>query len=94
MDKLDVNNKIWDKFEKKLKNYGIDNPYNKCENPKMSFMMDLESMFEEFNINAEKFLEADDETFMHDLAGMYSHLVRTTFPAKMGDCFVPRFANH
>ena len=36
-------------------------------------------------------LEADDENFVHDIAGIERHLNRRTF--KMEDCFLPRFAD-
>jgi hypothetical protein len=41
-------------------------------------------------LKLEELLKADDANFMHDIAGIQSHIDRTT--GKLTNCFLPRFA--
>jgi|18_taG_2_1085343.scaffolds.fasta_scaffold10950_6 hypothetical protein len=59
---------------------------------RMSRMMDLESADQQFKMDWDALLEADDYEFCHDVAGIHRHADRTSYPAQIGGCFLPRFA--
>ncbi|MCR4362126.1 hypothetical protein JDW21_18895 [Bacillus subtilis] len=59
---------------------------------RMSLIMDLECVNEEFNLRLEDLLNADDFNFAHDIIGIQNNLNREE--RKMENLFVPRFASH
>ena len=59
----------------------------------MSAVMDIESVDKDFSMDWKAFLNADAAERTHDIVGIATHLDRETYPATMGDCFVPRFHN-
>lgn len=59
---------------------------------RMSLIMDLECVNEEFNLRLEDLLNADDFNFAHDIIGIQNNLNREE--RKMGNLFVPRFATY
>ncbi len=63
-----------------------------CDYDMTSAVMDLESAHEGLPIDLKGLLEADDNNFAHDVFGIRRHLDRSTFPGKLTDCFVPRYA--
>ena len=65
----------------------------KPETDTISFTMDLNSVDIEFNMDWDALLAEAGSNAAHDLGGIHRHLNRDDYPAKMGDCFVPRFAN-
>lgn len=61
-------------------------------NDHTSFVMDIQSVDAEFNMDWESLLNESGPSAAHDLSGIQCHLIRDDYPGKMGDCFVPRFA--
>ncbi|MCH4866776.1 DUF6874 family protein [Bacillus sp. 1006-3] len=59
---------------------------------RMSLIMDLECVNEEFNLRLEDLLNADDFNFAHDILGIQNNLNREK--RKMENLFVPRFATY
>lgn len=59
---------------------------------RMSLIMDLECVNEEFNLRIEDLLNADDFNFAHDILGIQNNLNREK--RKMENLFVPRFATY
>lgn len=58
---------------------------------RITTIMDLDSLsYAGLDISA--LLEMPDPDFMHDMVGIANHMDRSTYPAKLGDCFWPRFA--
>ena len=61
-------------------------------------IMDVENAVDAFNIDIDSWLEADDQNFAHDYAGIVSNIRRNLginhkyTRADFKDCFVPRFA--
>lgn len=55
-------------------------------------MMDIESADIVFDLDLDKFLNADDFNFAHDFCGIRDNIVRSEYPAKDFGLFVPRFA--
>lgn len=54
-------------------------------------VMDIESVDSEFSMDWKGLLSGKEFDRNHDFAGFCRHLDRGTFPAKMKDCFIPRF---
>jgi hypothetical protein len=61
---------------------------------RMTFLMDLESADNVFNLRLEDLLNADDLNFAHDIVGIVNNINRNEFPAKDFGLFVPRFAEN
>ncbi|MED1228437.1 hypothetical protein P4T89_13015 [Bacillus nakamurai] len=59
---------------------------------RMSLIMDLKCVNEEFNLRLEDLLNADDFNFSHDILGIQNNLNREE--RKMENLFVPRFATY
>ena len=59
---------------------------------RMTFLMDMESADEVFNLRLEDLLNADDLNFAHDVVGIVNNINRSKFPADDFGLFVPRFA--
>lgn len=59
---------------------------------RMSLIMDLECVNEEFNLRIEDLLNADDFNVAHDILGIQNNLNREK--RKMENLFVPRFATY
>lgn len=59
---------------------------------RLTLLMDLDCANDEFNLNLEELYNADDFNFAHDIYGIQNNINRTT--KKMGNLFVPRFANN
>ena len=59
---------------------------------RMTRMMDLESADQQFNMDWDGLLYADNGDFVHDISGIHHHVDRSTYPAVIGDCFLPRYA--
>lgn len=59
---------------------------------RLSLIMDLECADEQFDLELEKLLTADDVNFAHDVCGIQRHLDRKT--RTMQDCFFPRYAKY
>lgn len=57
---------------------------------RLSLIMDLECVCEQFDMDLPKLLLADDVNFAHDIRGIQQHLDRKT--RTMQDCFFPRYA--
>lgn len=51
--------------------------------------MDLDSVPE---LDLEGLLKAKPFDFAHDICGIIRHMDRSSYPGKLTDCFVPRFA--
>ena len=58
----------------------------------MQSIMDIESGDEAFKMAWKALLADQGSCRAHDFVGIHNHLDRKTYPAKMGGCFVPRFA--
>ena len=61
---------------------------------RMTFLMDIESADEMFNLRLEDLLNADDFNFAHDIVGIVNNINRKEFPSKDFGLFVPRYANN
>lgn len=59
-----------------------------------TFLMDLESADNAFNLRLEDLLNADDLNFAHDVVGIVNNINRTEFPATDFGLFVPRYASN
>ena len=59
-----------------------------------TFLMDLESADNVFNLRLEDFLNADDVNFAHDVVGIVNNVDRSEFPAKDFGLFVPRYSGN
>lgn len=57
---------------------------------RMTAFMDISAAHEEMPLRLAHLLAADEFNFAHDVLGIRRHMNRET--AKLGDCFVPRFA--
>lgn len=55
----------------------------------LSLMMDLECVSNQYSLNLERLLEADDFNFTHDIVGIQNNLNRET--KQLENCFLPRF---
>lgn len=66
--------------------------YPELKEQRFTYMMDIESADEEFNLRLDDWLEADDENFFHDFFGIITEANRETYPASFG-LFVPRYAS-
>jgi len=55
--------------------------------------MDVNNACKQFGFEASRLLNADDETFAHDVIGIVGHMDRSSYPGTVGDCFVPRVAS-
>ena len=60
---------------------------------RITLVIDIDSACEQFNFEPSDLLNADDETFAHDVGGIVGHMDRSSYPGTVGDCFVPRVAN-
>ena len=60
---------------------------------RMTLVIDIDSACGQFGFDASRLLNADDETFAHDVSGIVGHMDRSSYPGKVGDCFVPRVAS-
>ena len=58
-----------------------------------TFLMDLESADNAFNLRLDDLLNADDGNFAHDIVGIVSNIDRSSFPATNFGLFVPRYSN-
>lgn len=58
-----------------------------------TFLMDLESADNVFNLRLEDLLNADDLNFAHDVVGITNNIDRSKFPATDFGLFVPRYSN-
>lgn len=59
-----------------------------------TFLMDLESADNAFNLRLEDLLNADDLNFAHDVVGIVNNINRAEFPATDFGLFVPRYASN
>ena len=59
-----------------------------------TFLMDLESADNVFNLRLKDLLVADDLNFSHDVIGIVNNVNRSEFPAKDFGLFVPRYAKN
>lgn len=59
-----------------------------------TFLMDLESADNVFNLRLEDLLNADDLNFAHDVVGIVNNINRAEFPATDFGLFVPRYASN
>ncbi len=59
-----------------------------------TFLMDLESADNVFNLRLEDLLNADDENFAHDVVGIVNNVNRSEFPATDFGLFVPRYSSN
>ena len=57
---------------------------------KLSMMMDIDVVNENYHLKLLELLAADDLNFYHDLIGIGNNLNRKT--KKLENCFVPRYA--
>ena len=57
---------------------------------RLSLTMDLEATHASCPLQLEALLMADNGNFAHDVFGIRRHMNRET--GKLGDCFMPRFA--
>ena len=71
------------------------------ENNRITHNMDIEWAYKYFNINFDKWLDADDENFAHDFIGIYNNIERSEVTRLYGktetevnlfNFFVPRFS--
>jgi len=53
-------------------------------------MMDIEAAHNSVGLDLERFANARDADFVHDVAGITRHLNRTT--GQLENCFTPRYA--
>jgi len=60
---------------------------------RMTLIMDVNNACKQFGFEASRLLNADDETFAHDVIGIVGHMDRSSYPGTVGDCFVPRVAS-
>jgi hypothetical protein len=60
---------------------------------RITLVIDIDSACEQFSFEPSDLLNADDETFAHDVGGIVGHMDRGSYPGTVGDCFVPRVAN-
>lgn len=92
INNTEVIEKIYTRLLKWFEDYnftGLDHPYEK---DKLTFVMDIESLYNQFKINLNTLLESDEVTFIHDIGGMYKGMDRSTYPGKITDLFMPRCA--
>ena len=59
-----------------------------------TFLMDLESADNVFNLRLEDLLNADDGNFAHDVVGIVNNINRSEFPATDFGLFVPRYSSN
>lgn len=59
-----------------------------------TFLMDLESADNVFNLRLEDFLNANDVNFAHDVVGIVNNVNRNEFPATDFGLFVPRYSSN
>lgn len=59
-----------------------------------TFLMDLESADNHFNLRLEDLLNADDGNFAHDIVGIVNNINRSEFPATDFGLFVPRYSEN
>ena len=59
-----------------------------------TFLMDLESADNVFNLRLEDLLNADDVNFAHDVVGIVNNINRSEFPATDFGLFVPRYSSN
>lgn len=57
---------------------------------RLSRVMDLESAIDAGVLCGVELLTADDQTFAHDVAGIHRHTDRSSYPATLTGCFLPR----
>jgi len=66
--------------------------YRKATNADgMKAVMDIDSVDAEFDMDWSALLADKGGDRSHDFVGIHNHLDRSSYPAKMGGCFVPRF---
>lgn len=58
---------------------------------RFSFIMDMESATEQFNLRLNELLNADNFNFAHDVVGIQNNINRKT--GKVENCFLPRFSD-
>lgn len=59
-----------------------------------TFLMDLESADNHFNLRLKDLLQADDGNFAHDIVGIVNNINRSEFPSENFGLFVPRYAGN
>ncbi len=59
---------------------------------RMTLIMYINNACEQFGFDASLLLNADDETFAHDVRGIVGNMDRSSHPGTVGNCFVPRVA--
>lgn len=66
--------------------------FKQADNPRsgMEIRMDLAAVHASCPLDLQRFAEADDFNFAHDIGGIYRHLDRST--GELTDCFLPRCA--
>lgn len=57
---------------------------------RLSLIMDLEVAHEQFNLDLESLLSADDTNFLHDVIGIQNNIDRKK--KEVVNCFVPRYS--
>jgi len=57
---------------------------------RLSLIMDLECVTEEFNLRLDDFLNSDDFNFSHDIYGIQNNINRAE--KKIENFFIPRFS--
>ena len=83
-EKIATQNKIAERYEK------ICEEQDQEPDDRMGTMMDLDSADQQFNMDWQKLLDADDFNFSHDVFGIKRHIDRTEYPGIIGNCFLPR----
>lgn len=86
----------WEEGEDKVYHYIAicirANAFGIMEGNPLNAIIDIDSADQKFNLRLDDFLNADEENFKHDFAGIQRNIVRNQYPAiDFGD-FVPRFA--
>jgi len=57
---------------------------------RLSFIMDIEAVNDEYNLKLDELLNTDNFNFVHDICGIQANLNKET--KKIENFFVPRFA--
>lgn len=81
--------KCLDRYEEILRRSSNFNELNAINKNRIDRFIDLDVS----KVNVVDLANADDETFVHDMSGIFAHLKRNSNEpekSEIGDCFVPR----
>ena len=81
-DKFDLIVKIIERAEPLAQRVGV-------HLDRLTSIMDMDNATQQYPMDLDAMLGADDSNFGHDFFGIRSHMNRET--GKLEDCFVPRF---